>query len=490
MTLYRPVTRLAAFPITLALPVTLALPITLALTLTLSGCVTVGPDYFPPEPMTGAGWSVPETAPSAISGDVLGRWWQRFDDPLLNRLVDRALAQNLDLRQATARIAEARAIRDRAAGRELPSANTGGSVNQRRQSENGALPIGQIPSLDRDQTLFDLGFDASWELDLFGRTRRAVEATTAQLSSRTEQHRAVQFTVVAEVVRTYLTLRGGQRRVAAISDAIESVQHTVELVEARVEAGEAAPVELFRVTGDLRVLEAHLPLLRADLTALSLSLGPLVGELPETQLALLDHAPATLVLTPFPLGQRSDLLRRRPDVRAAERRLAAATAEIGLATAELYPRLSIGARGGFQALDAADLAKSSSATWSIVPAISWRIFDGGRVRAEIRIAEARAEAAAFAWEAAVLSALTDAERALTRYRGGLDALELQQAALRSVSRTRDLERLRYEAGDSSLLALLDAERRLDELRAELEQTRVGATRDLVSLIKALGGGWT
>ena len=460
-----------------------------ALAAALAGCVTVGPDYVRPEPAVGEGWSAAEAPQGAISPEILGTWWRRFDDPTLERLVASARARNLDVRQAAARIAEARAVRDRVAGRELPAAAATGGVTERRQSENGTLPIAQIPGLDRDQTIVDVGFDASWEADLFGRTRRAVETAEARLGGAFEEHRAVQFAVAAEVASTYLALRGGQRRLAAIEAATESVRRTAELVEARVDAGESARVELFRAWGDLRALEARLPLLRAELTALSLALGPLVGEAPEAQLALLDETPATPQLSPFPLGERSDLLRRRPDVRAAERRLAAATAEIGLATAELYPRLSIGARGGFQALDGTDLLQSSSATWSIVPAISWRIFDGGRVRAEIRIAEARAEAAARAWEAAVLAALTDAERALARYRGGLDALELRQAAVLAASRTRDLERLRYQAGDSSLLSLLDAQRRLDELEAELEDTRIAAAGDLVSLIKALGGGW-
>ena len=456
----------------------------------VTGCAAVGPDYVRPEPAAGGGWSAAVAPPGAISPEVLGSWWRRFDDPTLDRLITSALAQNLGIREAEARIAETRAARDRVAGRQLPAVSAAGSVTERRQSENGTLPIDRIPDLERDQPVVAAGVDVSWEVDLFGRTRRALEAAEARLGSAEEEHRAVQFAVAAEVASTYLALRGGQRRLAAVEAATESLRRTAELVEARVDAGEAARVERVRVEGDLRALEARLPLLRAELTALALALGPLIGEAPESRLALLDQKPTTPVLSPFPLGERSDLLRRRPDVRAAERRLAAATAEIGLATAELYPRLQVGAGGGFQALDGADLLAAASATWSIVPSVKWRIFDGGRVRAEIRIAEARAEGAARAWAAAVLDALADAERALARYRGGLDALELRRAAVLSASRTRDLERLRYQAGDSSLLSLLDAERRLDEVEAELEATRIATTADLVSLIKALGGGWS
>lgn len=453
----------------------------------LGGCAAVGPDYVSPPMVQGDGWA--DAAPAAVSPDELGRWWQRFEDPTLNRLVEAALAGNLDIYQAAARIAESRAVLDRVTGRERPRGAAGASVNTTRLSKNGSLPIERIPGFDRDQRIVDLGVDASWELDLFGRTRRAVEAAEASLGGVQEEHRAVQFAVAAEVTRTYLALRGGQRRLAAFEAATSSVRQTAELVARQVTAGELAEVERHRIEADLHALEARLPSQRAELRALALALGPLVGTLPEVQLTLLEETPPAPVLSPFPLGERSELLARRPDVRAAERRLAAATAEIGLATAELYPRLSIGARGGFQALDGSNLLEASSATWSLLPAISWRLFDGGRVRAEIRIAEARAASAGYAFEAAVLTALTDAERALARYRGGLDALEHRRAAVDSAGRARDLERLRYEAGEASLLALLNTERRLDESSVELEDTRIQASVDLVVLIKALGGGW-
>lgn len=467
----------------------------LGLPLLLGGCAAVGPEYVAPQIELGESWSAVEPAEEspasreALDPDELGRWWEQFEDPTLDRLVDTALIQNLGVRQAASRIAEARATLERTVGRRLPTVDSRLAVSETRQSENGPLPIDRIPGLDRDQTLVDLGLDASWEADLFGRTRRAIEVAEARLGSAEEDHRAAQFAITAEVVRIYLQLRGGQRRLAAVEAATTSVRDTAELVSKRVAAGEIAPVEQYRVETDLRALESRLPALRSGLRALALALGPLVGELPEWGLSLLDQDRGAPRLAPFPLGERAELLRRRPDVRSAERRLVAATAEIGLAIAELYPRLSIGARGGFQALDGSDLLAASSTTWSLVPAIRWRIFDRGRVRAEIRIAEARAETAALAWEATVLDALGDAERALARYRGGLDALAYHRAAVGSATRTRDLERLRWEAGETTLLTLLDAERRLDELEADLEETRVTAAEDLVTLIKALGGGW-
>ena len=408
----------------------------------------------------------------------------------MNRLVEAALAQNLSVQQATARLAEARALRDHTVGRRLPTVDAGASVAQVRQSENGALPIDRIPGLERDQTLVDLGLDASWQLDLFGRTRRAVEAADARLGSAEEERRGVQFTVAAEVTRLYLTLRGGQRRLQAVEGSRDAVASSAELVARQVQAGDIPRLEQLRVETELHALEARLPSLRAELSALAMSLGPLVGTLPEEQLGLLQASPSAPELTPFPLGERAELLRRRPDVRSAERRLAAATADIGLATAELYPRLAIGASGGFQALDGNNLLEASSVTWAVVPSISWRIFDRGRVRAEIRIAEARAEQAALAWEASVLGALSEAEVALARYRGGLEGIDLNTRAVATASSRRDLERLRHRAGESPLLSLLDAERRLDEAQAELESSRITAAGELVSLVKALGGGWS
>ncbi len=471
----------------------------LMMLLLTAGCAAVGPDYVTPQVASGDGWAsdtpvADDASPDAlgeVAGEVdLDRWWERFDDPILVRLVDDALAQNLDVRQAAARLAEAQALRDRTAGRRLPTVDAGASVTQVRQSENGALPIDRIPGLERDQTLVDLGLDVAWQLDLFGRTRRAMEAAEARMQSAEEDRRAVQFTVAAEVTRLYLTLRGGQRRLLAVEAARDAVTSSADLVAAQVEAGEVPRLELLRVEADVHALEARLPSLRAELEALAMSLGPLVGTLPEEQLGLLQGVPTVPELTTFPLGERAELLRRRPDVRSAERRLAAATANIGLATAELYPRLSIGASGGFQALDGENLLEASSVTWGIMPAISWRIFDRGRVRAEIRIAEARAEQAALAWEASVLVALSEAEVALSRYRGRLDAITLNGRAVASASQRRDLERLRHQAGDSPLLSLLDAERRLDDATAELEASRIAAAADLVSLIKALGGGWS
>ncbi len=215
----------------------------------------------------------------------------------------------------------------------------------------------------------------------------------------------------------------------------------------------------------------------------------MLGQLPESELALADGAAGEIALRPIPVGERADVLRRRPDVRYAERRLAAASADVGVANAEWFPRLSIGASGGFQALALGDLLKSSSQVFSVMPLISWRIFDGGRVQAQIHAAEARQKSAAQAYEKAVLSALTDAERALSNYQYALVSVRVQHAALESAQRSYGHVKRRYELGDIALADLLEAERGLRDAEDAYALVHTSAAIDLVALYKALGGGW-
>ncbi|HSN71712.1 MAG TPA: TolC family protein, partial [Steroidobacteraceae bacterium] len=241
---------------------------------------------------------------------------------------------------------------------------------------------------------------------------------------------------------------------------------------------------------DLASLEAQVPQLMATARAAAFALALLLAEPPDGEWDLLAATPAPVSLAPIPVGERASLLRRRPDVLIAERELAAATAEIGVATAELFPRLVIGAHGGFQSLDTGTLFDSASQTWSILPSISWRIFDGGRTRAGIRAAEARAGIAALAYERAVLGALNDAERALSRYLLGLEALDRQRAAVAAAERSYGFAELRYRSGETALLELLDAERVLRGAEDTLAAVHTTVAVDLVSLYKALGGGWS
>jgi NodT family efflux transporter outer membrane factor (OMF) lipoprotein len=458
--------------------------------LSLVSCA-VGPDYERPQIDTGAGWSAGtvEVPPGAEPESDLAVWWRSFDEPTLNRLVESAIAQNLELRQAELRVTEVRALRDSVAAGRWPVVGISAGVAERRQSENGPIPIDQIPGLDRDQTIYETGFDAAWEFSLAGGTRRAVEAADARLTAALEQQRGAQMRVAAETARSYFELRGAQHERDAVRAGVEASRASTDLVRRQLAAGEVSEASLARAEASLAAVESSLPLLDARVRVAALSIGVLLGDLPESEADLAQTQADYVALRSLPVGQRADLLRRRPDVRAAERALAAATAEVGVATAELFPKIGFGANAGFQSLAGGDLFESASETFLLAPVISWQIFSGGRVRATIRANEARVEIAALEYEKAVKTALSDAERALTRYRLGLAALERQRAAVAAARRSYGFSGERYRAGDISLLELLAAEQGLREAQQTYARTHTAAATDLVALYKALGGGW-
>ncbi|TAN25196.1 MAG: efflux transporter outer membrane subunit [Castellaniella sp.] len=464
---------------------------TLALALSgllLTACAAVGPDYRKPPPVDlGSGWTLP-SAGNARPAD-LSHWWSTLDDPTLDRLVATALAQNLDLRQAAARIDEARALRDRVAGAALPTVGVGASVNRRGQSRNGPLPVGKIPGLDATQTIYDAGFDAAWEADLFGAKRRALEGASARLQATEAEAQGVRMRIVAEVARTWFTAVGARSELHAQQATLDTLQQTLELVRQRQALGDASAADVETVYAQWAAANALLPDIEARQRAAVLGLGVLLGAPPERELALLDGPLTPGTLPALPVGERADILRRRPDVLAAERRLAASSADVGVATAELFPKLSIGVGGGFQALSAGDWFDASSSRFSILPMISWRLFDGGRVRAEIRAREAGQRQAALAYEQAVLAALGDAERALGDYRGGLETLKRRGMALDAARTSYGHAKARYAAGDIALVELLAAQRSLDEAEFATARAHTNAAVQLVALYKALGGGW-
>lgn len=464
-------------------------PLALALSgLLLTACAAVGPDYREPPPVdVGSGWTLP-LASEAQSAD-LSHWWSALDDPILDRLITSALAQNLDLRQAAARIDEARALRDRVAGQALPTVGVGASVNRRSQSENGPLPVGRIPGLDATQTIYDAGFDAAWEADLFGARQRALEGASARLQAAEAEAQGVRMRIVAEVARTWFTAVGTRYELHAQQATLDTLQQTLGLVRLRHAAGDASAADVETVYAQWAAINALLPDIEARQRTAVLGLGVLLGAPPERELALLDGPLAPCTLKALPVGERADILRRRPDVLAAERRLAASSADIGVATAELFPKLSIGVGGGFQALSTGDWFDASSSRFSILPLVSWRLFDGGRVRAEIRAREAGQRQAALAYEQAVLAALGDAERALGDYHGGLDTLERRGMALDAARASYGHARARYAAGDIALVELLAAQRSLHEAETATARAHASAAVQLVALYKALGGGW-
>ena len=456
----------------------------ISLTMGLPGC-TVGPDYRTPDPAVGEAWIAPVS-----TADVDADWWTRFEDPLLTELVGAAIAGNKDLVEASARLREARANRDAVRGGRAPQVGASAAATRNRLSENGLLPVGRVPGLGPDVDIYDAGFDASWEIDLWGRTKRATEGAEARAQSAEEARRAVVIQVIAEVVRTYIDLRAAQSlRANAVADA-KAQEEIARLVADRLRVGLASRFDLVRAQAQARATAAAIPGYEGDAAAAAFRLALLLGRRPEELYDRL-RQPGSLPQVNFEIsaGLRSDLLRRRPDIRQAERNLAASSADIGVATAELFPRLSLLGGIGQQAREAGDLFSAESLRFQFGPSLRWPIFSGGRIRAQIRAADARANAAMTRYERAVLGALSESETAINRYavagRTRTERDEVRATAAEAVS----LARQRYLAGEDDLTALLQAQTLFSTADRLSIQALTAELQQLTALYKALGGGW-
>ena len=458
-----------------------------ALAIAAASCTTVGPDYEPPRVESGPGWV--GDADMTASEESFIAWWRDLGDPELVRLVEKSLGSNLTIRQSLERVAEARARRASTRSGLFPSARAEASANVQRQSENANPAIGNIPGLERNQELYDLGVGGDWQVDLFGQTRRAVEAGDARIESAVAAANAARLMIVTEVARTYLSLGGYQAERRALEAALEAQRRTLRLVRVQLANGEVSRAAEVQAETEMARIASEVPPVEAEIRAAAFALSVLTGELPETEFELARFSRSLIGLAMIPVGERADLLRRRPDIAIAERNLAAETAEIGVATAELFPKLSISAGGGFRSLALDTLVSEDSTRFSIIPFLSWRIFDGGRVRAEIRLAEAEARRAALAYEEAVIDALGEAETALARYELSLRTKALAADAARLAAENLRLARIQYREGAVDLLRVLDAQRAYrDALRGEAAAYRRAAL-GLVQLYAALGGGW-
>ena len=456
----------------------------------LSGCAAVGPDYEKPDMKTADSWFTSENSAKLVdsSRSAQADWWLSLRDPQLAALMEKAAAYNLDARIAEANIREARALRNTVAAGQYPSLAASAAPQRRGFSERGLQQ--PQPGLRRDQDYYETGFDASWELDIFGRVRRVTEAADARLAGAVEERRDVLLSVFAEIARTYAELRGTQQRAAIMEKNIALQAQTVHIVRQRYTNGDASEFDLTRATAQLRNTEAARPNLTADMRANAHRLSVLTGEEPQALLEeLLRPIPPPALPDIIPTGLRSEILRRRPDIRSAERQLAAATADIGVAMADLFPRFFLTGYAGMQSVSFANLFQAGSIAYSLGPSIQWPIFRGGEIRARIQAQEARADAAALRYEKAVLSALEDAETALTRYGEEFETQKRLQKSAAAMRKAVMLARQRYALGEDGILAVVDAERELvqTEDALALSQTRI-FTR-LVAVYKALGGGW-
>ena len=477
--------------IVLARPL-LAMPPALLCAALLGGCTTVGPDYRQPEAAVPAGW----TEPAAAGEAQLDHWWRGFGDERLAALVEQALAQNLDLELAAARIREARALEGVAGAGASPQVGGEASVARQRISEN-AIPVppgsgggGSIGLPGSEFTSWRAGFDASWELDLFGRNVRESEAAAARSGAALWNRRDVEVAVAAEVASAYLRLRTVQARIGNAEAELARQQRFEQLVDARVRGGLVTGQDLEQQRSERSAAAAEIPALQVQAKQEIHALGVLTGQAPG---ALADQLAVPIGIAPspppVPPGLPSDLLRRRPDIRSTERELAAATADVGVAVADLYPRISLTAAPALVSTALGSLLQWGSRSFSAGAALDWPLFDGGRRKANIAVRNARQEQAAIEYRKAVLGALRDVEDALGRVDGDRRRLAELEGAQATAARAEEIARSRYRGGLTTLTDVLQAQQRRLSLEEQVIETRGALARDTVALVKALGGGW-
>lgn len=457
-----------------------------AISLGLAGCA-VGPNYNQPETPVDAQFANSGAA-SYSPDEVQTQFWTTFNEPLLTKLVDQALAANKDLEIARANLRASRAARGLTQFDLFPAVTAGGSRLKVRQSEH------QLPGVPEDQREFDdvdAGFDAAWEIDLFGRVRRGVEAARAEEQAAVAQLRDAQVTVTAEVARNYFLLRGLQDQLGVAIRNSENQRQTLSLTEARLDAGRGTELDTSRATAQLQTTLASIPPLRSSIAATIYRLSVLTGQQPNAltpELESVQPAPVLPQLTA--IGTPEALLRRRPDVRVAERQLASATARIGVAVGDLFPRVSFIGSAGYNAGRTGDLGTRASQTFTYGPTISWAALDLGRVRSRIGIANAQADAALAAYQSTVLLVLEETEGALVNFGLAQSRRETLELAAAASSKAANLARQRFEGGLTDFLNVLDAERDALSAQDSLAQSRTQTATALIAVYKALGGGWT
>lgn len=452
----------------------------------LLGACAVGPDYTVPQTELDAEFNQlrSEAGLTAEQPTELARWWTTLEDPVLDRLIDQAVDKNLDLRAATSRLRQVRALRNVAEGARFPTLDANAQAQRSRASGNVS------PEDDLTTELYASGFDAGWELDLFGGVARSVEAAEADVSAAVESRRDVLVSILAEVALNYIEVRSFQARLLIAQENLESQIDTFDLIKSRYAAGLVQEIDLERARSNVEKTRSSIPQLSTQLERAHNRLAMLLGEQPGalnevlTQYEILPSPPIEVAI-----GVPADLLRRRPDIRRTERQLAAETARVGVATAELYPKLRLMGSVGLETLSSGSLFQSASRTFGIGSIISWPLFSGGQVRNRIEAQSEVQEQAYLAWQIAVLAALEEVNNAITAYTNE----QIRQAALQtsaeSAIRAAKLARSRYDAGIADFIEVLDTDRERLSTQDALATSSAEIITSLIRLYKALGGGW-
>lgn len=458
----------------------------LALTILLfSGCAA-GPKYIPPSVSAPESWSILRSDSVVVNEadpGSLANWWTRFNDPVLSGLVDRAVANNLDIRIATARVREVRARRGIAASGYFPSVNGNASASGSRTSTDD----GEVTTRDG----YNAGFDASWELDIFGGTRRSVEAADAQLGASVESLRDVLVSVAAEVALNYTDVRTYQARIAIADTNLALQSDTYDIARWRAEAGLTTQLDVEQARYALEQTRSTLPTLNTNLVQAKNRLAVLLGQQPETlESVLSERRPIPDAPVEIAVGVPADVLRRRPDVRQAERLLAAQTAQVGVAEAARRPSFVLNGSTGLESLNLADLFTAGTWISTITSGIGYPLFNAGSLRRNVVVQTAIQEQTLADYEFAVLNALEEVDNALVAFAGEqLRRRSLEEAAL-SARNAVELVTIEYSSGRKDFQSLLEAQRSLLNLQDQLASSEGTIVSDLIRLYKALGGGWT
>ena len=449
----------------------------------LAGCLSVGPDYRPPEVATPAAWQTP----AGESGETLAEWWRVFGDPDLEALVAAARANNRDLKAAAARLDSYAAAVGMARADLFPTAATQGTAGYDRQSERVHVPAAYAAT-DNPAWLYQAGFTMAWELDLWGRVRRSLEAARGQLDASLEDLRNVQVLLQAQVAAQYIGLRTIQRRLECAEQNIELQRETLDVVRGRFDAGLTGEVDVRQAEMNLAATTAQVPALLAARTQALNALCLLTGQLPGALDSLLESS-GVPAATALPGLLPAELLRRRPDVRSAERALAAQTAKIGVAQADFYPRLALNGTFALAATDAGEFTSTAAQDFTLGPSLSWAVFTAGKVRHHVRAEEAATRAALANYEQTVLAAYRECEDALA----GFVNEHARRTALRDAAEAADktvaLVGELYRSGLANFQNVLDAQRQLAQYQDALAQSQGQEAADLVAVYKAFGGGW-
>jgi multidrug efflux system outer membrane protein len=445
-----------------------------ALATLLGGCA-VGPDYLPPQPELPAGWA----------GSTLTRapfepatWWRQFNDSRLNGLIQEAIQQNLDLQLAEARLREARYTRGVIAGGLWPTVNAAGGVQRSGQGKTGV------------QNLFQTGLDALWEVDIFGGTRRSVESAEANIVAAEEGLRDVQVSLTAEVALNYVQLRSFQQQVVIAQENLRAQRHTADITRQRYSAGFASGLDVANAEAQVASTESVVPTLESAARQSIYALSVLLARPPADLLNELAESSLLPVTSPeVPVGLPSELLRRRPDIRQAEARLHAATAQIGVATADFFPKFSLTGGLNWRADTLSALDSSAARSWSLGSQVNWPIFQGGSIAANVQVQEALRDQAYIIYQQTVLAALQDVENALIAYSKERERYQSLNAAVIANRKAVRLAMQLYTEGQAEFLNVLQAQRALYVSEAAFVQSDSSLSQDLIALYKALGGGW-